>query len=164
LKSSLNLHGAELCSASLLQEAIRLLAKLTMHTNRHPIAAPLALDGQMQAENNETITALIGAARAGDLTAISRLLSLGEVAARPAAQTSTASVSLLVLFTCQHPSESDCLETKGCSSSACHLWATDVTAHPSINRVCAACWHPACGVIAARAPTGQLHACCDGYC
>ncbi|KAG0693493.1 hypothetical protein DFH29DRAFT_1039252 [Suillus ampliporus] len=72
--------SSEPCNASLLQEAVKLLANLTVQTTPSAAPSPLSLDGRTQTENNETISALIGAARNGDSTAISRLSSLGNVA------------------------------------------------------------------------------------
>ncbi|KAG1783659.1 hypothetical protein EV702DRAFT_1190679 [Suillus placidus] len=93
--SSMAAHGKEFflydrssepCNASLLQEAVKLLVNLTVQTM--PSAAPslLSLDRRTQTENNETISALIGAACDGDSTAISRLSSLGNCMTAPSVE------------------------------------------------------------------------------
>lgn len=74
-------RSSELCSMDLLQEAVSLIAKLAMHATPSTALShtPLSLNGRTQTENNETVSALIGAARGGDSVAISRLSSLGEL-------------------------------------------------------------------------------------
>ncbi|KAG1722935.1 uncharacterized protein EDB91DRAFT_1209957 [Suillus paluster] len=80
-------RSSEPCNASLLQEAVKLLMNLMVQTMPSAAPSPLSLDGRTQTENNEMISALIGAACDGDSTAISRLSSLGNVSARlPATQ------------------------------------------------------------------------------
>lgn len=76
-----HLSAAELCSMDLLQEAVGLITKLAVHATPSTALSrtPLSLDGRTQTENNETVSALIGAARGGDSVAISRLSSLGEL-------------------------------------------------------------------------------------
>jgi hypothetical protein len=76
-----HLSAAELCSMDFLQEAVGLITKLAVHATPSTALSrtPLSLDGRMQTENNETVSALIGATRGEDSVTISHLSSLGEL-------------------------------------------------------------------------------------
>ncbi|KAG1858357.1 hypothetical protein DFJ58DRAFT_781829 [Suillus subalutaceus] len=89
-------RSSELCSIDLLREAVSLIAKLTMHATPSTSAissTPLSLDGRTQTENNETVSAFIGAARGGDSVAISRLSGLGQLQGTTAVFAGTATPS-----------------------------------------------------------------------
>ncbi|KAG1800754.1 uncharacterized protein HD556DRAFT_1304769 [Suillus plorans] len=78
-------RSSELCSTDLLREAVSLIAKLAVHATPSAAisSALLYLDGQMQTENNKTVSALIGAPVVGTLW--SKLQSATTAFAGPAA-------------------------------------------------------------------------------